>query len=139
MELGVPSFEKQGLGHLQKTEQREYSANELEEIGNELQICVVLFEGSDMMSWVTNDSEKFRTWLNSEAGASALEEYLRGFSFENILSRGKIIIAQYEHPEELSSLVDDDAFLPAFVAAFRKAYPRPTAHDTEIPSGETIH
>lgn len=139
MELGVPSFEKQVFGHLQQTEKREYSAEEFEEIGNELQICVVLFEGSDMVSWITHDSANFRTWLNSDEGASALEKYLKEFSFERILSRGETIVQDYEHPENLSSLVNEDAFLPDFVAAFRTAYPRPTADAAGIPAGETIH
>ncbi len=139
MELGAPSFEKQGLSHLQQGERREYSEDDFEEIGNELQICIVLFEGSDMMSWITNDSENFRTWLKREEGRSALEDYLSGYPFDKIHSRGERIVAQYEHPENLRSLLTDDVTLPAFVAAFRKAYPRLTAHDTEIPSGETIH
>ncbi len=142
MELGTPSLEKQGLNHPPQVEQQEYSTDKLAEIGNEMQMCVVCLEKSDLTSWVTSDSqgmsdsERFRIWLASDKGVSALKTYLGAYSLERIHSRWESI---YSDQKNLLSLVDDDPFLPAFVADFRKAYPRPTANDTEIPSGETIH
>jgi len=117
---------------------REYEASELEEIGNELQICIVLAEGSDMMSWITHDSGNFRKWLNSTEGQSALGAYLLQFPLEKIHQRGDQIVAQYEHPENLPSIIAGDPALTVFVAAFRIAYP----HATDIasaPTGETLH
>ncbi len=142
MELGTLSLEKQGLNHPPQVEQQEYSTDKLAEIGNEMQMCVVCLEKSDLTSWVTSDSqgmsdsERFRIWLASDKGVSALKTYLGAYSLERIHSRWESI---YSDQKNLLSLVDDDPFLPAFVADFRKANPRPTAQDTEIPSGETIH
>lgn len=116
----------------------EYSADELEEIGNELQICIVLSEGSDMMSWISKDSANFRLWLNSEGGQSALRAYLSEYPLAKILQRGKYIIEQYEHPENLKSLIADDVALSVFVADFREAYPR-AVEDIRVSDGQTLH
>ncbi len=137
MESGI-SFETPVTGGRQSEHPREYEASELEEIGNELQICIVLVEGSDMVSWITHDSGNFRKWLSSAAGQSALEIYLLQFPLEKIHQRGDLIVAQYEHPENLPSIIADDTALSVFVAAFRKAYP----HAVDIastPTGETLH
>lgn len=121
-----------------RAESPEYSADELEEIGNELQICIVLAEGDDMLSWITADSEHFRNWLNSEDGAAALRTYLSGYPAEKIKQRADRITEQYEHPENLESLIADDTALTAFIVAFRKAYPHAT-ESAGVPDGQTIH
>ena len=89
------------LAGMSRVESPEYSADELEEIGNELQICLVLAEGSDMLSWITADSENFRNWLNSEDGRSSLRAYLSEYPVEKIKQRADRITEQYEHPENL--------------------------------------
>ncbi len=116
----------------------EYSVDELEEIGNELQICIVLSEGSDMLSWIDKDSANFRFWLSSEDGQSALRAYLSEYPLGKIRSRGEHIIEQYEYPENLKSLIADDTALTAFIVAFRKAYPHAT-ESAGVPDGQTIH
>ncbi|MBP7811959.1 MAG: hypothetical protein KA054_03920 [Candidatus Moranbacteria bacterium] len=137
MEMGIPHEMPVSAG-VSRVELPEYSADELEEIGNELQICLVLAEGSDMLSWITADSENFRNWLNSEDGRSSLRAYLSEYPVEKIQQRADRITEQYEHPENLKSLIVDDSALASFVSAFRKEYPR-AAESAESSDGHTIH
>lgn len=137
MEMGIPHEMLVSAG-VPRVELPEYSTDELEEIGNELQICIVLAEGSDMLSWITADSEHFRNWLNSEDGVAALRTYLSGYPAEKIKQRADRITEQYEHPENLKSLIADDTALTAFIVAFRKAYPHAT-ESAGVPDGQTIH
>lgn len=137
MESGMP-YEASVPAGVPRVELPEYSADELEEIGNGLQICIVLAEGSDMWSWITADSEHFRNWLNSEDGAAALRTYLSEYPLEKIKQRAGRITEQYEHPENLKSLIADDTALTAFIVAFRKAYPHAT-ESAGVPDGQTIH
>lgn len=137
MEMGIPHEMPVSVG-VSRVESLEYSADELEEIGNELQICLVLSEGSDMLSWITTGSENFRNWLNSEDGTAALQTYLSKYPLKKIKQRAEKIAEQYEHPENLPQLIVDDTALNIFIAAFRKTY----LHATEsvgIPDGQTIH
>ena len=137
MESGM-SFEVPASTGMPRVESLGYSPDELEEIGNELQICIVLAEGDDMLSWITADSEHFRNWLNSEDGAAALRTYLAGYPLEKIKQRADRIAEQDEHPENLKSLIADDTALAAFIVAFRQAYPHAT-ESTGVPDGQTIH
>lgn len=137
MEMGMPHEMPVSAG-MSRVESPEYSADELEEIGNELQICLVLAEGSDMLSWITADSENFRNWLNSEDGAAALQTYLSEYPLKKIKQRAEKIAEQYEHPENLPQLIADDTALNIFIAAFRKTYPHVT-ESAGIPDGQTIH
>lgn len=137
MEMGIPHEMPVSAG-VSRVESPEYSADELEEIGNELQICLVLAEGSDILSWMTADSENFRNWLNSEDGRSSLRAYLSEYPVEKIKQRADRITEQYEHPENLPQFIADDTALNIFIAAFRKTYPHVT-ESAGIPDGQTIH